>query len=251
MTPDLLPEAVAGVPLATVVVIGLIVLVGSFVQGAIGLGLGMLGAPLIALLEPQLVPTMLLVLAIVISTGVMVTEWRHVSWRAVGWALPARVPGTVLGVWLATSFSPRVLGIVIAVVVLAAIALTVRTVEVEQTPVNLVEAGFAAGTSGTAAAIGGPPMAIVMAHRPPREVRGTLSVFFVVGSVLSVALFAFQGELPRASLVLSGLYLPLVVVAFIAATLTHRRIPREAFRRAVLALCGLSAVVLLVKSAFG
>lgn len=251
MSLGLLPESVAGVPLATVAVIGAIVLVGSFVQGSIGLGLGMIGAPLIALLEPQLVPTLLLLLAVVISSGVMVAEWRHVSWRAIAWALPARIPGTVLGVWLATSFSHRVLGVVIAVVVLVAIALTVHTVEVEQTPANLVTAGFAAGTAGTAAAIGGPPMAIVMAHRPPREVRGTLSVFFVVGSVLSVALFALQGELPRASLVLSGLYLPLVVVAFVAATLTHRRLPREAFRRVVLTLCGVSAAVLLVRSAIG
>jgi uncharacterized membrane protein YfcA len=251
VTLGLLPEAVAGVPIVSVVVIGLIVLVGSFVQGAIGLGLGMFGAPLIALLEPELVPTLLLLLAVVISSGVMVAEWSHVSWRAIGWALPARIPGTVLGVWLATSFSHQALGILIAVVVLVAIALTVRTVEVDQTPANLFTAGFAAGTAGTAAAIGGPPMAIVMAHRPPREVRGTLSVFFVVGSMMSLALFAVEGELPHATLVLSGLYLPLVVIAFVAATLTHRRIPRDTFRRAVLALCGLSAAVLLVRSALG
>ena len=58
-------------------------------------------------------------------------------------------------------------------------------------------------------------------------------------------------ELPHASLVLSGLYLPLVAVAFVAATLTHHRIPREAFRRAVLALCAVSATILLVRSALG
>ena len=240
-----------GVPVWAVVVIGLIVLVGSFVQATIGLGLGMLGAPLIVLIEPSLVPTMLLLLAIPVSTGVMVVEWRHVDWRAVAWALPPRIPGTVLGVWLATAFSHRVLGVVVAVLVLAAVWFTLHTVQVPQTPATLAGAGLLAGTSGTAAAIGGPPIAIVMSGRPQREARGTMSVFFVAGSMLSVLWFWIQGELPASSVLLGAAYLPLVGIAFLAGSLAVRRIPREAFRRAVLGLCAVSATALLLKSMVG
>ena len=243
--------SLAGVSVGVVVLIGLIVLVGSFFQATLGLGLGMLGAPLIALLEPQLVPTMLLLLAIPTSTGVLWSERHHIDWRVVGWALPARIPGTVLGVWRATAFSHRFLGIVVGLLVLAAVWLAFHAVEVRQTPTTLVTAGFAAGTSGTAAAIGAPPMAIVMAHRPPREVRGTLSLFFVAGSVLSVLLFWYEDAMPRASVTLAAVYLPLVLLAFVLGTWANRRIPREAFRRVVLGLCALSATVLLVKSALG
>lgn len=238
-------------PLLAVVVIGVIVMVGSYVQTTIGLGLGMLGAPLIALIEPTLLPTMLLMLATVVSFGVMVAEWSHVSWRTISWTLPARIPGTILGVWLATTFNHRVLGVVIAIAVLAAVALTVGAVEVRQSPLTLVTAGFAAGTTGTAAAIGGPAMAIVMAHRPMEEVRATLSVFFVVGSVMSVLWFQVQDALPRAAVSLTILYLPIVAGAMMLGSRTHRRIPRETFRRAVLALCAASALILLVKSLTG
>ena len=242
---------IAGVPLWAVAVIALIVAVGSFVQATIGLGLGMLGAPLIALIEPDLVPTLLLMLAIPVSSGVLWVERRHVSWRVIRWALPSRIPGTVLGVWLATAFDHRVLGIVVAVMVLVAVWLSFHAVEVRQTRVALVGAGLAAGTAGTAAAIGGPPMAIVMAHRPPREVRGTLSFFFVVGSVLSVVLFWLHGTLPESSIVLAVGLLPIIGVMFLAGHRAHRRIPRAAFRRVVLTLCAASAIVLLVKSALG
>lgn len=242
---------IGGVPLWAFLLIGLIVLAGAFVQATIGLGLGMLGAPLIALVEPGLVPTMLLLLAIPISAAVLATEWQHISWRVVGWALPARVPGTFIGVWLATAFSTRALGIVVSLVVLVAVWLTVRSVAVSQSPATLMGAGLAAGTIGTAAAIGGPPMAIVMAHRPSREVRGTLSLFFVVGSILSVAWFAVQGALPRSSLVLAAAYLPLIGLAFLLGTWAHRRIPREAFRRVVLAVSAVSAVALLLRSVLG
>jgi uncharacterized membrane protein YfcA len=94
-------------------------------------------------------------------------------------------------------------------------------------------------------------MAIVMAHRPPREVRGTLSLFFVVGSVMSAAWFAVQGELPTSSWALALVYLPLVAVAFPLGTWANHRLPRERFRRGVLALCALSAVVLLGRSLVG
>lgn len=241
----------AGLPLWTVLVIGLIVLCGAFVQSTVGLGLGMLGAPLVALLEPRLVPTMLLILAIPVSTAVFVMERRHVDWRVIAWTLPARIPGTLLGVWLVTAFSHRVLGVAVGVMVLLAVALTVHTVEVRQTPAALVGAGLAAGTAGTAVAVGGPPMAIVMAHRPPREVRGTLSLYFAVGSILSVGWFAAVGGLPRSSLVLSASYLPLLLVAFPLGSLANHRLPREPFRRGVLAICALSAVVLLLKSLLG
>ncbi len=242
---------IAGVTFEVVLLIGLIVAIGSFIQSAVGLGLGLFGAPLITLVEPSLVPTMLLLLAIVVSSGVLVTEFRHVNWRVIAWALPARIPGTFLGVWLATSFSHRALGITVGVLVLAAVWLSFHSVEVPQTPLTLFAAGLAAGTGGTAVAIGGPPMALVMAHRPPAEVRGTLSFFFVIGSIMSVAWFAVQGELPRESVVLSLVYLPLVGAALLVGSWAHRRVPREAFRRVVLVLCAVSAGVLLVKSLLG
>lgn len=247
----LLDASWVGVPVWTIALIGLIVLLGAFVQATVGLGLGLLGAPLIALLEPQLVPTLLLLLAVPVSTTVMVAERHHIDWRVVAWALPARVPGTLLGVWLVTVIAGRWLGVAVAVMVLVAVALVLHTVEVRQTPATLVGAGFLAGTAGTAVAVGGPPMAIVLAHRPSREVRGTLSLFFVVGSVMSAAWFAAVGAMPRSSVVLALAYLPLLAVAVPLGSWANHRLPREQFRTAVLALCALSAVVLLVRSLLG
>lgn len=239
---------IAGVPLWAVLVIAVIVLVGSFVQASVGLGLGMLGAPLIALVDPSLVPTMLLLLVVPLSGAVVLADWRHIDWRVIGWALPARLPGTFLGVWLATAVGARGLGLLVAAMVLASVWFAFHTVEVRQTPLTLFAAGLAAGTTGTAVAVGGPPMAIVTAHRPPREVRVTLSLFFVVGSVFSVAVFAWEGALPQASLVLGLLYLPLVALAYPLGSWANRRVPRETFRRGVLVLCAVSALGLLVKS---
>ncbi len=239
---------IAGVPLDVVLVLAVVIAFGAFVQSVAGLGLGLLGAPFVVLLQPALAPTLMLWLAVPLSLFVLVAEWRHVNWWAIKWSLPARIPGTVLGVWLVALFSDRAIGIAIAVMVLLAVVLAVRVVELRFTPARLFLAGFAAGTSGTATSIGGPPMAILFAHRSPQETRATLSVFFFVGTVLSVALFAATDQMPAASLWLTASFLPIVVGSFVLGLKARDRIPREAFRRVVLVVCAVSAVALLARS---
>lgn len=99
----------------TLVVVVVVIAIGSFVQSVVGLGLGLVSAPFLTLVAPELVPTLLLMLAVPLSAAVTALEWRHINWRATAWALPARLPGTVLGVWLVTVFSHRQLGVAVAV----------------------------------------------------------------------------------------------------------------------------------------
>jgi uncharacterized protein len=121
-----------------VVLIGLVMVVGAYVQAVVGLGLGLLGAPVVALLDPSLVPVLTLWLALLISGLNLLGEHEHVDWRSTAWSLPARVPGTVLGAWLVAEFTEKQIGVALAVMVLVAVALTVRTVDV---PVNAADAG--------------------------------------------------------------------------------------------------------------
>ena len=60
------------------------------------------------------------------------------------------------------------------------------------------------GISGTAAAIGGPFLALVLQHERPQRVRSTLAVFFVAGSLLGLTGLLLGGELTRDQ-VLAGL----------------------------------------------
>lgn len=50
-----------------------------------------------------------------------------------------------------------------------------------------VVAGGVSGVTGTAAAIGGPFMAMVLQHEAPTRLRSTLAVFFTAGSILVLA----------------------------------------------------------------
>ena len=237
-----------GVPWEVVLLIGAVTLVGAFVQSVVGLGLGLLVAPVMAMVTPSLVPGLPLWLALLISGSMVLGERAHVDWRALAWALPARIPGTVVGAWLVVSFSDRVIAATIGVMVLVAVAVTVRTVHVPMTPASLTMAGLVAGVSGTATSIGGPPIALLFQRRSPEVVRSTLAVFFFGGVIVSLVGLAFSGTLTTASWHLALLLAPLVAVGAWLGSVARTRLPREAFRTGVLAVCAASAVALLVQT---
>ena len=231
-----------------IIIIALAVLVGAFVQAVVGLGVGLVTAPVIAVLEPSLMPTLPLLFGLLVAGLSLAGERHHIDWPAIGWSLPGRLPGTLLGVWLVLAFTPSQLGVAVAVMVLMAVMLSVWSVTVPVNRPTLLAAGFTSGVTGTATSIGGPPIALLFQHRRPSEVRATLAVFFFIGVVLSLSLLGITGSIPLESLVVAALVSPLLILGIWVGTRVRGRLPRDRFRVAVLVVCAASAVVLLVRS---
>ena len=233
-----------------ILVIALAVFVGAFVQAVVGLGVGLVAAPVVAAFEPGMMPVLPLFFGLLTSGLSLRGEWHAVNWPAIGWSLPARVPGTALGVWLVVIFTPRQISIAVGLMVLVAVALSLRTVSVPITRTSLVGAGFASGVAGTATSIGGPPIALLFQHRPPPEVRSTLSVFFFVGVVLGLGGLLLAGQVAWTSVLLAALLAPVLLAGVWCGWQVRDRVPHGQFRSVVLGICAVSAVALLAKSVF-
>ncbi len=229
-------------------VLGLVAVLGAFVQAVVGLGMGLVAAPMVGLLAPPLVPALPLWLALLISGLMLAGERAHIDWRALAWALPGRVPGTVVGAWLVTRFTEGQIGVALAVMTLVAVAIAVRAAHVPVTPTTLSGAGFAAGVTGTATSIGGPAIALLFQREAPPVMRATLSVFFFVGVLLSLGGLGLSGSLGRESWEVSLVLAPGVVVGMLVGRAVRDRIHRDAFRAGVLVVCTASALALLVRS---
>jgi uncharacterized membrane protein YfcA len=234
---------------AAVLVATLVVAAG--VQGLVGLGLGLVAAPVLALLAPHLLPDMMLWLALLMPVVTLVREHHEIDWNGLAWALPLRVPGTALGVGLVAWLSPRALGAIVGVIVLASVLLTVRAVEVPVTRVTLAGAGFVSGVTGTTTSIGGPPLALLYQHRAPHQIRSTLAVYFVAGAAMSLVGLGMAGALEVSTFVLAMTMVPALLLGFAASRVADRRVPRQHIRTGVLLVSGLSAVAALLRSLFG
>lgn len=228
---------------------GLSIVVAALVQGTLGLGLSLVAAPVVALLDPTLMPGGMLVLGMVMPAMTLMHEWRHVVWRQASWLTGARVVTTPLGVLVLGWLPARAIGAVVGTVVLAAVALTAWRLELRASRRNLVIAGAVAGVSGTAASIGGPPAAVVLQHEQGSRLRAALAAFFLIGSIVSLCALAIGGQLTQHQLLYGVAWIPALAIGFGLAVPLQRRLhgsPR--LRQAVLILAGLSSVVVIARA---
>ena len=185
---------------------------GAAVQATIGLGMAILAAPVLGLVDPGFLPVTTIIMVWPLSIGVVRRERHHVAWGDVGTALVGRVPGVIFGAWLVATTGPVAIRLIVGLSVLFAIIVSVTGFKVSTTRRNLLIAGVASGFSGTTAGVGGPPMAVTYQHSEPATTRATLGVFFGLGSVISFLGLLVAGEVHTRQLQLSALLLPGVLL---------------------------------------
>ncbi|MDG2113922.1 MAG: sulfite exporter TauE/SafE family protein [Actinomycetota bacterium] len=227
------------------IVLAAAVVAGSAIQGSIGFGLNVVVAPIAALIDPALVPAPLLLLGAVHVIALGWAERRDLRLKAVGWVLLGRLPGVVVAVWLLTSVSKSAIEILFGVVLLGVIALSLFRSGLEPTPVNLAGAGAVSGITGTTVAVGGPPIALVLAGGD--NVRADITSVVVFGTGTSVAGLAFAGQIERTDMRTALFLLPALLGGFALSRLLVGRLDVTRTRHAVYAVAGTAALVLLVR----
>ena len=233
-------------PLTSVILAaGLVVTLGALVQGAVGYGMALVAAPLLALFDPTLVPVPLILLSSVHSVLAVVRDGRHADWPGIGWAILGRLPGTGLGVLAVVALSQQVFGLVVGLCVLACVVLSLLSWQPCPRPRALLLAGIASGAGGTAAGIGGPPIALLYQNEAGPRVRGTIAGYFILGSALSIAALAAADQVTSESLASAALLTPFLLAGFALSGPTRRVLDNGWTRRAVLAVAAASAVLLI------
>ncbi|MCV7278322.1 sulfite exporter TauE/SafE family protein [Mycolicibacterium flavescens] len=227
------------------VIVATTILFASALQGSIGFGIGMLSAPIIALVDPSLIPGTLIMIATLVTLMVVVRERESIDLHGTGWALLGRVPGTVAGALLLMLLPARGLAIMLAAVVLAGVAVTSFGWIPAARRRNVVLAGAASGVFGTATAIGGPPMALVWQRSEGAQLRGTMSGFFLVGSLMSIAALAATGAVTGHTLIMFAALVPAALAGYVVSRGLNRVLDPTRLRWLAITASALGAVLLI------
>ncbi|MGW0196907.1 TSUP family transporter [Nonomuraea sp. NPDC003201] len=234
---------------ALVLIVGsLAVFVGAIVQGGVGFGLGLVAAPVLTMLNPDLMPGAIQVVNVTLPLFTLAAEWRTVDWRGLGFAVLGRLPGSVIGAVIVVYVSAYARGVFVAVMVLVAVALTARALSVPRNGVTLASAGFVSGITGTATGIGGPPMALVYQHAKGPQIRATLAMFFFLSAAQSLVILAVVDELPARALTTGAILIVPMVLGFLVSGPLRRYLDGGKVRVAVLVVAAASALALLVQN---
>ncbi len=224
------------------------VVFGAVIQGSIGFGMNLMVAPLLGIFQPELLPAGAILLGATTSVIVLARNVRHVQMSSLRWALLGRVPGSFIGVGLVIIASQSQLGIICGISVLLAVAVLALGRRLVSTPQTLTTAGVISGIMGTATAIGGPPMALVLMEDEPVNLRANMSGFLVFGTLLSTLLLSLTGKLALEQARQIATLVPALILGAGLTGLVAPHLNPQRSRNAVLVLSALSATALLAKS---
>jgi uncharacterized membrane protein YfcA len=225
-----------------------VVFVGATVQASIGIGLGMIASPMLALADTDFIPAAIMIAVLPLTFTIAWIDREHIAPRDVGFALVGRVPGTIAGALVVAALTDQVLAVMVAGSVLLAVVASITGRLFRPTDRALMVAGLASGFAGTTTGVGGPPMALTYQNSDPATMRATISAFFSIGSLMSVAALALAGEIGVRQLQLTALILPGVALGVVIARRVKDRLRSEVVRPAVLVICTVACVALLVET---
>jgi len=219
------------------------VTVGTIIQSSIGFGLALVVVPTLTLIRPDALPATILLIALPMTTFMALRERRSIDVAGLRRAAAARLPGTLAGVMLLAYVPDDSLSVVIGSLIIVAAGISALRPQLEVGRGTSLVAGFASGLMGTAAGIGGPPMALAYQRRPGGELRATLAGIFVLGSLMSLAGLGLSGRVHGRHILLALELLPGIGAGLLLSRHTARLLDGGWVRAAVVAFAAVTGAV--------
>lgn len=251
------PYDLIGVPLVLVVVAALVV---GFSKTAIG-GFGVISAAIFASVMPARESTGAVLLLLIIGDVLAVLSYRRdANWTLLRHLLPAMIPGLIVGTVVLTMIDNESLrlyiGILIALLVIMQLIVSYRSRGQELVlkthhPAVTWLTGGAAGVATMTANSAGPitTLYLLSSGVDKKMFLGTAAWYFMIGNLIKVPFSAGIGLMPPATLLLTAILAPAVIVGGLIGRKVVKRIDQTWFNRIALGGTAAAAIALLVQSA--
>ena len=226
------------------------VLVGSTLQGSVGFGMGLLASPVLMLIDPRFVPAPVLLATLVLTSLLAFRERHGIDVGGLRWAIAGRVLGTVAAMTVLVVLPEDRMTLLFGGLVLLGVGMSLSGLRFAPDRPVLVGAGALSGVMGTIASIGGPPMALVYQGARGATLRGTMSSFFWVGTILSLIALRAVGRFGQTEIQLTSLMIPAVLVGFVCSRWTASIVDRGYTRGAVLSVAAATGLIVIARQLF-
>lgn len=223
------------------------VAVSCMTQAAIGFGGNLIAMPLVALVEPDLVPAAVLIAVTAQNSLMMARDRDAIQVRSVASALAGRALGTVMAIVVLRHISDDGLQAAVAVTVLILVVLTAAGRAPRRTTSTMVGAGTVSGFFAATAGIGGPPVALMFHDDSGPNVRGSMGGFFVVGTTITLVGLAVAGRLGAHELRWGLALAPAAVVGFFLSGPLLPVVDRGYMRPAILVVSSAAAIGIVIR----
>lgn len=229
-----------------------IVFLAAIVRGYSGFGFSLLVITALSLLmaPAAIIPSMFM-LEIAASLHLLPGIWKDIHWRSLAPLIIGCAIGTPLGVWLLANVPAAPMQVALAVFVLVAVYLLWRGYALKSMPGTAASGavGAASGLANGAFGIGGPPAILFYFASPAGHEAGRASLiaYFLMTDVIGLPFLANQGLITRNAFYMALLFLPALILGNWIGARGFKSADPETFRKWVLILLGVLAVLSAAK----
>lgn len=228
-----------------------VLIVGAVVQGSVGFGVALLGAPVLFLLNPLLVPGPMIIAGFTLPLLILIRDWRGLEPALLPWAVPGQAAGAIAAAGLLAVLNANALAFVFGLLVVLAVVMSSLGWTPDPTRGRLAAAAAVSGFMATATSIGGPPLALLYQRASGTYLRATLSAIFLPGGFIALAALAWAGRFGVVEMLLGLMLLPAVIVGFWLSGAVARYLNEGWLRTAVLAVSGAAGIGAMIRAIVG
>jgi uncharacterized protein len=232
----------------------LVIFVAAIVRGFSGFGFSLLAITALSLVytPAEIVPSIFM-LELAASINLLPSIWKDVHWRSLLPLTLGCLIATPIGVYFLSHVPARPLQLALSIFVLLATALLWKGYALKSMPGTLATtaAGAASGLANGAFGIGGPPVVLFYFSSPAGNVAGRASLiaFFLITDVIGLANQTLYGLVTQDALWQAMTYLPPLLAGVWVGARSFKSVNLEKFKKAVLALLAVLAVIIGLKAA--
>lgn len=235
-------------PLESYLIANVAIILASLVQTSTGMGFAMIAVPLLALISVDLVPGPVLFVNLFLSLMMLGDGRAFVVRKEIAILCPTIVIGAIIGAAILTMISKETIGILIAITILLAVAISAFAKAQPLMPKNLAIGGVAVGVMGASAGIPGAPLVILYQNEDLRKTRPTMALVFTFSYIVSLIALYFGGAFSLTLAVDGLLLLPGLLAGFFFGRWIRVYMSQKIGRILMLSIASGSSVILLIKT---
>ena len=220
---------------------------GAMVQGCLGIGIGLVAAPVLVSIDPAFAPGPLLLIGQVVGLRHVFAEREHIDREAFRHVLIGIPFGIVAGLSILLMIDARVLSIIVGSATAIAAAAILLGLRVARSRTGDITAGGLMAFASVTAALPGPPLVVGFSDMKPSCMRGTASASILIVAVIAGVSLVVAGRFGRDELELLALLLPGALLGLFSARYLRPVLDRSWFRTAVLVLACVGGIALVVR----
>ena len=234
--------------LSTFLLANFILILGSILQMATGVSIGMIIVPFLAMISYTLVPVPVIFASLTLTVMMAYQGKEHIDMRNVPQVMIGMFVGILVALFVLRNTHFEYLGIIFGVLILISVFISIKIKDFRLGKSLNYSGGFIAGFMGALAAVGGQILALIFQNHSLASIKATLATLYTFFTLFMLVVFYMFGEFSYGQMI-SGFYMmPGFILGVLIAPKFVKYFDPKYTKTLVLIMATFGAIMLIIKS---